>query len=172
MNWVVHATDNLIFVYNWQAFPKGLPLVADVFRAIIQLTENGTIVEIGQMNSSNPACAGPESAITPNSMTLQSFQVLFAITGCVTIACLLVSLIIYLYKNRGFLQGVSNFNVSIWSRIHALCRYFVKIDLSSRSKAGHTKNQIQKTWRSWLKAAISFINSVLQDATYSVNIKC
>ncbi|CAA3014999.1 glutamate receptor -like [Olea europaea subsp. europaea] len=127
------------------AFPKGLPLVADVSRAIIQLTENGTIVDIGQMNSSNPACAGPESAITPNSMTLQSFQVLFAITGCVTIACLLVSLIIYLYKNRGFLQGVSNFNVSIWSRIHALCRYFVKIDLSSRSKAGHTKNQIQKT---------------------------
>ncbi|CAI9764829.1 unnamed protein product [Fraxinus pennsylvanica] len=57
------------------AFPKGLPLVADVSRAIIQLTENGTIVEIGQMNSSNPACAGPESAITPSSMTLQSFQI-------------------------------------------------------------------------------------------------
>ncbi|KAL2478805.1 glutamate receptor 2.6 [Forsythia ovata] len=57
------------------AFPKGLPLVADVSRAIIQLTENGTIVEIGQLNSSNSACAGPESAITPSSMTLQSFQI-------------------------------------------------------------------------------------------------
>ncbi|KAL2461616.1 Glutamate receptor 2.8 [Abeliophyllum distichum] len=124
------------------AFPKGSPLVADVSRAIIQLTENGTIVDIGQLNSSNSACAGPESAITPSSMTLQSFQVLFAITGCVTMSCLLVSLIMYIYKNRGFLQGISIFNVNIWSRIHALCGYFKQINLSSRSKAGDTKNQI------------------------------
>ncbi|KAL2461617.1 Glutamate receptor 2.2 [Abeliophyllum distichum] len=140
-----YRTDGFAFV-----FPKSSPIVADVSRAIIELTENGRILEIAQLKSSNPACVGPVSSITPNSVTLQSFQVLFAITGCVTVSCLVVSLLMYLYQNPGFLQSISDFNVKIWSRIHALCRYFKQIDLSSRSKAGNTEKKIPISSRNCL----------------------
>ncbi|KAK4418688.1 Glutamate receptor 2.8 [Sesamum alatum] len=50
-------------------FPKGSPAVADISRAIIQLTEYGTILEIEQRLSSNAACLGPpESTISPTSV--------------------------------------------------------------------------------------------------------
>ncbi|CAI9769540.1 unnamed protein product [Fraxinus pennsylvanica] len=132
-----YRTDGFAF-----AFPKSSPIVADVSRAIIELTENGRIFEISQLKSSNPTCVGPDNSITPSSVTLRSFQVLFAITGCVTVSCLLVSLLMYLYQNPSFLQRISDFNVKIWSRIHTLCIYFKRIDLSSRSKAGDAEKNI------------------------------
>ncbi|KAL2478804.1 glutamate receptor 2.5 [Forsythia ovata] len=106
------------------AFPKSSPLVAHVSRAIIQLTENGTILEIGELKSGKPACAGPDTSINPSSVTLRSFQVLFAITACVTVSCLGVSLFMYLYPDANFLQSISNFIFNIRSRILALYRDF------------------------------------------------
>ncbi|KAL0428928.1 UNVERIFIED_CONTAM: Glutamate receptor 2.8 [Sesamum radiatum] len=109
-----YRTDGFAF-----AFPKGSPAVADISRAIIQLTENGTILEIEQRLSSNSACLGPESTSSPTSVTLRSFLVLFVITGCVTITCLLVSLLIHRCKNRASLQITSDLKAKALSRIHA-----------------------------------------------------
>ncbi|KAL0425948.1 UNVERIFIED_CONTAM: Glutamate receptor 2.8 [Sesamum radiatum] len=110
-----YRTDGFAF-----AFPKGSPAVADLSRAIIQLTENGTILEIEQRLSSNSACLGPESTSSPTSVTLRSFLVLFVITGCVTLICLLVSLLIHRCKNRACLQISSDFKAKTQSIIHAL----------------------------------------------------
>ncbi|KAI3444603.1 hypothetical protein Pfo_001268 [Paulownia fortunei] len=136
-----YRTDGFAF-----AFPKGSPAVADISRAIIQLTENGTILEIEQRLSGNSACSGPDSTSSPSSVTLRSFLVLFVITGCVTLTCLLVSLFIYLSKNRAFLQRMSNINAKSLSSIHAVRKYFTKSDPSSRPKTSNTRDQISRSW--------------------------
>ncbi|KAL3829628.1 hypothetical protein ACJIZ3_018430 [Penstemon smallii] len=124
------------------AFPKGSPVVADISRAIIQLTENGTILEIEQRLSSNLACLGPESNSTPTSVTLRSFLVLFSITGCVTLICLLVSLLIYLHKQRAFLERMSDFNVNVRSRFYVLWSYLKQRNPWAHPKTTNTRDQI------------------------------
>lgn len=80
----------------------------------------------------NPTCADPESTMTSNSVTLKSFEGLFAITGSVTATCLLVFLIFYLCKNKHLLQRIiANSSSTTWSRFCAVCRHFDQRDLSS-----------------------------------------
>jgi len=112
-----HRTDGFGFV-----FPKSSPLVADISRAIVQLTENGNILDIDDLKSVKPACAAPDTVINPSSVTLRTFQVLFGITAGVTLSCLGVSLIMYLYPDVSFLQIISNFMVNTGSKIQALYR--------------------------------------------------
>lgn len=112
-----HRTDGFGFV-----FPKSSPLVADISRAIVQLTENGNILDIEDLKSVKPACAAPDTVINPSSVTLRTFQVLFGITAGVTLSCLGVSLIMYLYPDVSFLQIISNFMVNTGSKIQALYR--------------------------------------------------
>ncbi|XP_073064123.1 glutamate receptor 2.2-like [Primulina eburnea] len=101
----IHRTDGFAF-----AFPKGSPIVADISRAIVQLTEKGTIQEIDQRLSADQQCAaGPDSLNSATSVTLRSFVVLFAITGCVTLACLVISLVLYLRTNAYFIQRMTDF---------------------------------------------------------------
>lgn len=126
-----------------QAFSKGSPLVADISRAIIQLTEDGTILEIEQRVSSDPECYGPDTNSSPASVTLRSFLVLFAITGCVTLTCLLVSLLRYLHQRRSFTLRISDFNTYVSSRILSLREYFKPNEPPSLPKtAADTRDEI------------------------------
>lgn len=109
-----------------QVFRKGSPLVADVSRAIISVTEGKKISII------DPVCPESGSNMGSNSVSLESFEGLFAITGSVTATCLAVFLFLYLYKNRLFLQRiVANSSSTTWSKICAVCRHFDNRDLSS-----------------------------------------
>ncbi|CAA3021427.1 glutamate receptor -like [Olea europaea subsp. europaea] len=117
----IHRTEGFGFV-----FPKSSPLVADVSRAIIQLTEKGNILNIAELKSFKPGCAAPDTNINPSSVTLRSFQVLFGITAGVTLACLGVSLIINLYPDVNFLQIISNFVLNTGSKFQALFRDFMQ----------------------------------------------
>ncbi|KAG8391771.1 hypothetical protein BUALT_Bualt01G0221600 [Buddleja alternifolia] len=132
-----YRTDGFAF-----AFPKSSPIVADISRAIIQLTEKGTILEIEQRVSSNASCSGQGRTSSPTSITLRSFVVFFAITGFVTLTCLFVSLLMYLAKNRAFLQRISGFNPKILSRVEALRKYFRKSNFSSRPTTTNPRDQI------------------------------
>ncbi|KAI3449163.1 hypothetical protein Pfo_005828 [Paulownia fortunei] len=127
------------------AFPKGSPAIADISRAIIQLTEHGTILEIEQRLSSNPECSGPDSTSSPTSVTLRSFLALFAITGFVTLTCLVVSLLMYLHNKRSFLQRISEFNANTSSRIIALRKYFKQNNPSSLPKTTNTRDEIPRS---------------------------
>ncbi|KAJ8553182.1 hypothetical protein K7X08_023860 [Anisodus acutangulus] len=70
-----HRTDGFAF-----DFRKGSPLVADVSRAVIELTENGKILEMEQNWLRNErTCAGPEDSMNSITISLQSFKGLFAI---------------------------------------------------------------------------------------------
>ncbi|XP_049356240.1 glutamate receptor 2.8-like [Solanum verrucosum] len=122
-----HRTDGFAF-----AFPKGSPLVADVSRAVIELTENGKILEMEQNWLRNePTCAGQEESMNSITISLQSFKGLFAITGGVTAICLLVFIASYLYRYRDFHGRISNSPITIWSKVVAICRHFDQRSLSS-----------------------------------------
>ncbi|KAJ8535767.1 hypothetical protein K7X08_034168 [Anisodus acutangulus] len=116
-------TDGFAFV-----FPKGSPLVADVSRAIIKLTENAEILD---MSISDLTCNGPDSIVTSVSVSLQSFKGLFAITGAITSSCVLIFIVSYVYKNRCSLQQILNSTNTFWSKIKEIGRHFDQRDLSS-----------------------------------------
>ncbi|XP_060206071.1 glutamate receptor 2.8-like isoform X1 [Lycium barbarum] len=104
-----HRTDGFAF-----AFPKGSPLVADVSRAVIELTENGKILAMEQNWLKNePNCAGPDDSMNSITISFQSFKGLFAITGGVTAVCLLIFIASYLYKYRDFHRSISNSRITI-----------------------------------------------------------
>ncbi|XP_073136854.1 glutamate receptor 2.8-like [Henckelia pumila] len=142
----IHRTDGFAF-----AFPKGSPVVADISRSIVQLTEDGKIQEIDQRLSTNPQCAGPDNLSSSTSVTLRSFVVLFAITGCVTLACLIISLVLHLRTNADFTQRMSDFKANLRStnfpqrmsdfkallrqRMGAFFSYLKQINLLFRPKA-------------------------------------
>ncbi|MCD7472841.1 Glutamate receptor ionotropic, delta-2 [Datura stramonium] len=122
-----YHTDGFAFV-----FPKGSPLVADVSRAVIKLTEIGEMLDIQQEWSiSDPTCNGPDSIVTSVSVSLQSFKGLFAITGTITSSCVLIFIVSYVYKNRSSLQQILNSRSTVWSKIKEIARHFDQRDLSS-----------------------------------------
>lgn len=110
--------------------------MADISRAIVQLIENGgTILGIEQRLE----CLGPDGSSSPTRVSLQSFSVLFAITGFVTLACLLVSLLIHLHNKRSLGQRIAEFNANACSRIHAFRLYLRQNDPSSLPAATNAR---------------------------------
>ncbi|KAG8380242.1 hypothetical protein BUALT_Bualt07G0172900 [Buddleja alternifolia] len=126
-----YPTEGFAFVLR-----KGSLLVADVSRAVIQLTENGRISEIEGQWIKHKACNGPDGTIASTSISLQSFKTLFAVTTGITATCLLVFLVTYLYKNRDFVRRIANSNTTIWSKFHAICSHFDQKDPAFQSREG------------------------------------
>ncbi|KAI3455711.1 hypothetical protein Pfo_012374 [Paulownia fortunei] len=124
-----YLTEGFAFV-----FPKGSPLVADVSRAIIKLTDNRRISEIKEHWIRHSACnedkPDPSNALW-NNIGLSSFKILFGITGGITATCLVVFLVSYLYKNRDFIQRISNSGTTTWSKVLAMCKHFDQRDPNS-----------------------------------------
>lgn len=101
-------------------------------RAVIELTENGKILEMEQHWLSNEqTCAGPDDNMNSITISLQSFKGLFAITGGVTAVSLLIFIASYFYKYRDFHRRVSNSRITVWSKVVEICRHFDQRDLSS-----------------------------------------
>lgn len=125
----IYRTDGFAFV-----FPKASPIVGDISRTLIAITEGDKILEIEQQSFGNPTtCLVPESNISSNSLNLGSFIGLFSITGCVTGLCLVIYLIRYIYQNRDSLTGISpSYDCrSTWSKFRQLCKHFDQRDLSA-----------------------------------------
>ncbi|KAK6162848.1 hypothetical protein DH2020_002689 [Rehmannia glutinosa] len=122
-------------------FPKGSPLTADVSRAILNLTDDNRMSDITKQWIRNSTCNGDEPEVSSDkwiSIDLESFKILFGITGGVTTTCLVVFLVSYLYQNRDFIHRISNSGATTWSKIRAICKHFDQRDpksfRSSRAK--------------------------------------
>ncbi|KAK1352725.1 Glutamate receptor [Heracleum sosnowskyi] len=157
-----YQTDGFAFVFR-----KGSPLVADVSRAIISVTEGKKMSEI------DPICADP-GGTGSNSVSLKSFEGLFAITGSVTATCLAVFLILYLYKNKLLLQRIiANSSSSTWSKVCAVCRHFDNKDLSSFpfSRSTHdSKIQLDNTSAFSHSTADLQLSSHVEEATRPIQV--
>ncbi|KAI3915774.1 hypothetical protein MKW92_023137 [Papaver armeniacum] len=83
------------------AFPRGSPLVPDISRAISNLREDDRIIRIEQAWFGNQkSCSDPNPMAFETSLNLDSFFVLFVITGIP----LILALIVYLCQNLVVLQ--------------------------------------------------------------------
>ncbi|KAK4485686.1 hypothetical protein RD792_008330 [Penstemon davidsonii] len=111
------------------AFQKGSPLVADVSRAVIELTENHRLSEIEERWMKDKLNNESDSV---TEATLTNFAALFGITGGITTICLLVFIASFLYKNRDFVKRtISNSSETSWSKARAICKHFDQRDPDS-----------------------------------------
>ncbi|KAH7856508.1 hypothetical protein Vadar_002251 [Vaccinium darrowii] len=106
-----------------EAFSKGLPLVPDVSREILNLTEEGKIAQIRcQWFGEEAKCADQDGArITSDSLKLESFKGLFLVAATSLISALVIFLSTFLYNNRVILASNES---SIWQKLMAMSRAF------------------------------------------------
>uniref|UniRef100_A0A0D9XDY6 Ionotropic glutamate receptor C-terminal domain-containing protein n=1 Tax=Leersia perrieri TaxID=77586 RepID=A0A0D9XDY6_9ORYZ len=88
-----------------QAFPKGSPLLGDMSKAILNITEGDTIMQIekkwiGYQNDckSVDSVVGPVS--DPDKLSIDNFKGLFILTGVVSTSSLIIAIMIYLYEKN------------------------------------------------------------------------
>ncbi|TVU09643.1 hypothetical protein EJB05_43129, partial [Eragrostis curvula] len=83
------------------AFPKGSPYVADLSRAILNLTESDelSLIERKWFGDAE-GCAAQGSPFTSDSLSFASFWGLFLITGATSLLCCAVHLATFIVANR------------------------------------------------------------------------
>ncbi|RWR75355.1 glutamate receptor 2.3-like protein [Cinnamomum micranthum f. kanehirae] len=128
-------------------FPMGSPLVPDMSRAILNVTQ-GPIMKLIEKKwiQAEFICSDQPTTTTSNSLTLDSFWGLFLITCAASILAFFIFLSKFLYKNRHLLCDSS---VSFVQRLKGIIRRFDERDLTchtSRPKedlaigTGHAEN--------------------------------
>ncbi|KAF2313056.1 hypothetical protein GH714_008934 [Hevea brasiliensis] len=145
------------------AFPKGSPLVPDVSRAILNVTEGDKMKEIEQEwfgKQSN--CPDPSSSVSSSSLSLQSFWGLFLIAGVASVSALLVFTARFVYEHRQASMR-SDSKASIWSRILYLFKIFDQKDLKSHTFRKSERNEIQLKYPPSMGAPSPSICSVHTD---------
>ncbi|KAL6556550.1 hypothetical protein OROGR_005838 [Orobanche gracilis] len=115
-------------------FPIGSPLVPDVSRAILNVTESQKIVEIEKKWLGDNTITCPESDIYPfKSLGLASFWGLFSIVGIVGILAFTIYVIIFLRENWNAIEEISDPESTMWSKFVLLLHKFDNKDLRSHT---------------------------------------
>ncbi|GLT85187.1 hypothetical protein SLE2022_033830 [Rubroshorea leprosula] len=117
-------------------FPKGSPLVADVSRAILNVTESDKMREI-ENKWLKKHCTVSSTLVSSNRLDLGSFWGLFLIAGVAAALALIIFVADFLYKQRDVLRGSE---VSAWKRILQVLRNF-----DQKYPSSHTFRQNQLT---------------------------
>nr|XP_034890042.1 glutamate receptor 2.8-like [Populus alba] len=115
------------------AFPKGSPLVPDVSRAVLNMTEGDKMKEIENAwfgKQSN--CPDSSNSVTSNSLSLKSFWGLFLIAGVASLLALIIFMVMFVYKERKMLRPL-NSRISIGSKVRNFFRIFIQRDLKSHT---------------------------------------
>ncbi|KAF8695343.1 hypothetical protein HU200_037573 [Digitaria exilis] len=118
------------------AFPKGSPYVADLSRAILNLTESDEMSEIERkwFGDDDEGCAAQGSQFTSDSLSFASFWGLFLITGATSLLCCVVHLVTFLVANRRSIWVVVSTTHEPWKdRIRMFLELLDKKDLSSHT---------------------------------------
>ncbi|GLT47978.1 hypothetical protein SLA2020_216250 [Shorea laevis] len=119
-------TDGFGFV-----FPKGSPLVADVSRAILNVTEGDKMKEIeNKWFPKQTNCPDSSTPVSSNSLSLGSFWGLFLIAGVAAVIALIIFVAEFLYKQKDVLCVPG---ISVRRRILQVLRNFDRKDLTSHT---------------------------------------
>ncbi|KAA8515179.1 hypothetical protein F0562_018358 [Nyssa sinensis] len=80
-------------------FPKGSHVATNVSKAILKLSENGTLKELEEdLFASSPECSNSQTTRNDDSLSLESFLGLYLLSGATSTICFLL-FIIHLLKN-------------------------------------------------------------------------
>ncbi|OEL24842.1 Glutamate receptor 2.8 [Dichanthelium oligosanthes] len=117
------------------AFPKGSPYVADLSRAILNLTESDEMSAIERKWFGDAeGCAAQGSPFTSDSLSFASFWGLFLVTGATSLLCCAVHLATFLVANRRRIRVVALTSDVHWKdRLRMFLQLFDDKDLSSHT---------------------------------------
>ncbi|KAM6559207.1 hypothetical protein CsatA_028446 [Cannabis sativa] len=110
------------------AFPKGSPLVPDISRAILKVTEGKKMKDLEEAWFKKDT----NCMFSSNSLGLESFWGLFLMVGVASSLALVIYAAMFIYEQRHLLMN-SNTEPSIWRRIIAIFKTFNERDLSSHT---------------------------------------
>ncbi|KAL6655758.1 hypothetical protein ACP70R_006584 [Stipagrostis hirtigluma subsp. patula] len=119
------------------AFPKGSPYVADLSRAILNLTESDelSLIERKWFGDAE-GCAAQGSPFTAGSLSFGSFWGLFLVTGATSLLCCAVHLATFLVANRRHIRELASTSHVSW---RGRLRSFFKL-YDGKDLAAHTFN--------------------------------
>uniref|UniRef100_A0A0D9XDY7 Glutamate receptor n=1 Tax=Leersia perrieri TaxID=77586 RepID=A0A0D9XDY7_9ORYZ len=85
------------------AFPKGSPLLGDISKAILNITEGDTIMQlenkwIGYQNDCKSGDSAVGSVSDPDKLSVDSFKGLLILTGVASTSSLIIAIMIYFYE--------------------------------------------------------------------------
>ncbi|EOY29259.1 Glutamate receptor, putative [Theobroma cacao] len=114
-------------------FPKGSPLVTDVSRAILNVTQGDKMEQIeNSWLKEETVCPDVDPSVSSSSLGLESFWGLFLIAGAASISALIIFSARFLYEQRHVLFQFRS-ETSARRRIRILSRIFDQKDLSSHT---------------------------------------
>ncbi|MCL7043376.1 hypothetical protein MKW94_018083 [Papaver nudicaule] len=134
-------------------FPKGSPLGPDISRQILKLRENGATKRIKQgfiRSTSKITCQENNTLGSSTSLKLESFWVLFRITGGSVLFAILVFLVMFLWEN---VQILADSNTTVLQKFVNLLNEFNKYDekrLITYFEYQHVRNDQNKDFISAL----------------------
>ncbi|XP_077251166.1 glutamate receptor 2.7-like isoform X1 [Tasmannia lanceolata] len=146
-------------------FPKGSPLTSDMSKAILTLSENGRLRELeDQMMSGYTKCSGSGTNLSDKneSLTLESFWLLFVLTGGISTLAVLIFLANLLRKLRqgrvGEEEYISPGTKRLWRRAVTLVKYWNKGQLSDSASRSSSSTDT-KRWSSTRMRQVSLKNT-------------
>ncbi|MCL7024061.1 hypothetical protein MKW94_011546 [Papaver nudicaule] len=107
------------------AFPRGSPLVPDISRAILNVTEGDKMIAIEKTWFGNQVdCLEQRGGanLSSDSLSLDSFLGLFFIAGFTSVSAFLISVIIFLRENKNILAS----QLPVRQKLESLCKEFDK----------------------------------------------
>ncbi|KAI3473030.1 hypothetical protein Pfo_030113 [Paulownia fortunei] len=115
----IYNADGFGFV-----FPIGSPLVPDVSRAILNVTEGQKMVEIeSKWLGDENKCPDPNTLSSPKSLGLASFWALFAAVGLFGVLAFIIYVIRFLRENRSIIEDPGP-QSTMWTKIENLVQRF------------------------------------------------
>ncbi|KAJ0030050.1 hypothetical protein Pint_12576 [Pistacia integerrima] len=114
------------------AFPLGSPLVHDVSKAILNITEGQKMNKIEDAWFKKNSCPDPSTLVSSQSLGLDSFWGLFLIAGTTSILALIIFMVTFVYEHREVMKE-SDPRSSLLTRIRTLLEIFVSKDLSAHT---------------------------------------
>ncbi|GLT27200.1 hypothetical protein SLA2020_022170 [Shorea laevis] len=118
------------------AFPRGSPLVADVSRAILNVTESYRTGDIENAWKKQTNCPDSSTLDSSNSLGVESFWGLFLITFVTGLLALVYFAAKFLYEQRDVFHECDP-GISIWKRILQVLRNLDQRDLTSHAFRQH-----------------------------------
>nr|CAD1825568.1 unnamed protein product [Ananas comosus var. bracteatus] len=127
------------------AFPKGSPLVSDLSRAILNITESNEVTEIQRKwFGDESTCPSQDNPLSSNQLGFESFAGLFLITGTASLCAFILHLASFLYKNRYKLRNIASQN-SFLPTLRLIAKLFDDKDLSAHTfKRAQLKDESMK----------------------------
>ncbi|KAK2979244.1 hypothetical protein RJ640_021150 [Escallonia rubra] len=123
-----YKTDGFGFV-----FPIGSPLVTDVSRKVLKVTEGKTMTQIEKKWFGNQnVCPDPSTALSSNNLGLESFWGLFLSAGFAALSALVISVVTFIRKNRHVSRSIDP-QASTWHKIVVLARHWNRKDMESHT---------------------------------------